>query len=436
MDHPLLMSEDLGELVRAVIPPDATLERPAYVMLDEIVYADKWDLWLKTFFDEQWPVRIAATSSATAALRKRRTESGVGRWAEHHLFPYSFVEFLELVSDDDLEDAGLREEVAPGSTLGETLRALPHGMRPLRDRAGMLLAFVYIGGFPELLVQSSRELYKVSGGRPGRGDVGTPGTPMSVGAGGDSEESQFFVNLLLNSQQILRNDAVERAIYKDIPQSFGVNDPLMLERLLYVLASQMAGLLSPTNICGDLGLSQPTFDRYLSYLERAFLVFTLPNYSGSEVAVQRRGRKLYFVDGAVRNAALQRGLSPLDDAVEQGLLFENLAAGSLYTLAQHSDVRLYHWREGKHEVDLVLDDPNDPVAFEIASSAGHHRTGLMEFAERHERFRGRCYLVAPQAPVTHPNRSGDDIGTLPLETFLLAVGAHARLALDRTLGAA
>ena len=436
MDHPLLMSVDLGELVRAVIPPDATLERPAYVMLDEIVYANKWDLWLKTFFDEQWPVRVAATSSATAALRERRTESGVGRWAEHHLLPYSFVEFLELVSDENLGGAGLREQVAPTPTLAETLRALPHGMRPLRERAGMLLAFIFIGGFPELLVQSSRELSRISGAPRGQGDTGIPGSLRPTGAEGDSEESQFFVDLLLNSQRILQNDAVERAIYKDIPQSFGVNDPLMLERLLYVLASQMAGLLSPSGICSNLGLSQPTFDRYLSYLERAFLVFALPNYSGTEVAVQRRGRKLYFVDGAVRNAALQRGLSPLDDPVEQGLLFENLAATSLNTLAQHSDIRLYHWREGRHEVDLIFDDPNGPVAFEIASSPGHHRTGLVEFAERHQRFRGCCYLVAPQAPVMHPNRSEDDIGTLPLETFLLAVGAQAQLALDRTLGAA
>ena len=436
MDHPLLMSVDLGELVRAVIPPDATFEHPAYVMLDEIVYADKWDLWLKTFFDEQWPVRVAATSSATAALRERRTESGVGRWSEHHLLPYSFAEFLELVADDNLGGAGLRGQVEPGPTLGETLRALPHGLHPLRDRAGMLLAFIFIGGFPELLVQSGRELYKVSGAGRGRDEIGIPASLTPPGAEGDSEESEFFVDLLLNSQRILRNDAVERAIYKDIPQSFGVNDPLMLERLLYVLASQMAGLLSPSGICSDLGLSQPTFDRYLSYLERAFLVFTLPNYSGTEVAVQRRGRKLYFVDGAVRNAALQRGLSPLDDAVEQGLLFENLVASSLHTLAQHSDVRLYHWREGKHEVDLVFDDPNDPVAFEIASSSGHHRTGLIEFAARHPRFRGCCYLVAPQAPVTHPNRSGDDIGTLPLETFLLAAGAQSQLALDQTFGAA
>src|SRR5690606_35168895 len=116
---------------------------------------------------------------------------------------------------------------------------------------------------------------------------------------------------LLRSQRVLRSDAVERAIYKDIPQAFGVNDPLLLERMLYVLAGQMAGLLSPSALTKDLRLSQPTFDRYLSYLERAFIVFSLSNHSGSENATQRRGRKLFFIDGAVRNAALQRGTAPL-----------------------------------------------------------------------------------------------------------------------------
>ena len=122
---------------------------------------------------------------------------------------------------------------------------------------------------------------------------------------------------------------MERSIYKDIPQAFGIDNPMMLERLLYTLARRVTGRLSPQHLCQELdGLSQPTFDRYLSYLERAFLVFTLPNYSGRESTVQRRGRRIYFVDGAVRNAALQRGVGPLTDAEEMGLLFENMAAGT------------------------------------------------------------------------------------------------------------
>lgn len=397
LDHPLLLQENLGDLVRTVITTaGASADQPVFVMLDELVYTDRWDLWLKTFFDDRWPVRIAATSSATAALRERRMESGVGRWSEQHLTPYLFAEFLELV--------GQGRSIDVADTLAETIAGLPTGVRADADLAAWRRLFMLVGGFPELLGAASREL-------------------------GD-ESSR-----LLESQQVLRSDAVERTVYKDIPQSFGVDNPMMLERLLYVLAAQITGSLSPAKICSELGFSQPTFERYLSYLEQAFLVFTLPNYSGRESAVQKRGRKLYFVDGAVRNAALQRGLAPLDDPAELGMLLENLVAATLHSLSLHSGVRLHHWRDGNREIDLVFDHPDKPIAFEIASSLAHSRTGAQAFVDRHPRFVGRCYLVAPQAPVMHPEDTGSGIGTLPLDLFLLVVGAQAEQMLARNLGA-
>lgn len=398
LDHPLLLQENLGDLVRAVLDTShATSDAPVFLMLDELVYTDRWDLWLKSFFDDRWPVRIAATSSATAALRERRLESGVGRWSEQHLTPYLFTEFLALVHQDRPVDVG--------GTLADSLAGLRQGQRADADLAAWRRLFMLVGGFPELLT-AARD-------RP------------------DEDEP----SRLLESQQVLRADAVERAIYKDIPQSFGVDNPMMLERLLYVLAAQITGLLSPSNICSDLALSQPTFDRYLSYLEQAFLVFTLPNYSGREATVQKRGRKLYFVDGAIRNAALQRGLAPLDNPTELGALLENLVAATLRSLALHTGVRLYHWRAGKHEVDLVFDHPDQPLAFEIGLSPDHSRTGITAFAETHPRFKGRCYVVTPQTPVARPDSTASGVGTLPLDLFLQVVGVQAESALAASLGA-
>ena len=397
LDHPLLMQLDLGSLLGVVRDDIEDPNEPAFVFLDELTYARDWDLWLKTFHDERWPLRIAGSSSSTAALRERRLESGVGRWEEQYLAPYLLGEFLDLV------EHGTSIPVA--ETLDATLAAAlkagwdPAGIEPLRRR--LLLT----GGFPELLV--------------------------AAGAGtGDDDE----VSMLLRSQQTLRNDAVERAIYKDIPQAFGVDNPMMLERLLYALAGQITGLLSPQRLCQELdGLSQPTFDRYLSYLERAFLVFTLPNYSGREGAVQRRGRRLYFVDGAVRNAALQRGVGPLADAEEMGLLHENLVAGHLHALARQTQVRLYHWREGNHEVDLIYDHPEQPVAFEIASSVRHPVTGLRRFMERFPRFEGRCYLVSPEPIRMLPGDVANRVGLLPLDLLLLAASRQAETALGQRL---
>jgi hypothetical protein len=49
---------------------------PTELVPGRLVYADQWDLWLKTFYDDRSPVRIVATSSTTTALRGRRVESG------------------------------------------------------------------------------------------------------------------------------------------------------------------------------------------------------------------------------------------------------------------------------------------------------------------------------------------------------------------------
>ena len=402
MDHPLLLPASLGGLVRAVLnTSEATEENPLFLMLDEVVYARDWDLWLKTFYDERWPVQIAATSSSTAALHKQRRESGVGRWEEHHLLPCRLDESCNLL--------GWPHAVEASTTLGATLATLTAGHQADPLLQGLRTHLLLVGGFPELLM------------RP------VINAPVLL-----SEED--IANQVLESQRVLRSDAVERAIYKDIPQAAGIDNPMMLERLLYVLAGQVTGILSPTNTGQQLGIRQPTFDRYVSYLEQTYLVFTLTNYSGSEAGVQRRGRKLYFVDSAVRNAALHRGLAPLDDPVEQGTLLENLVVATVNTLAAHAGVRLHRWRDGNHEVDLIYDDPRQPLAFEIASSPSHSRRGLEALIERHDHLRGHSYLIAPQAAVIHPRDDSRGIGMLPLDTFLLAVGAQAHQAMLARLG--
>lgn len=115
--------------------------------------------------------------------------------------------------------------------------------------------------------------------------------------------------------------------------------------------------------------------------------------------------------------------SPLGDPSDLGMLLENLVAASLRSFSLQSGCRLHHWRDKNHEVDLVLDHPTEPLAFEIASSPNHSRSGLRTLTQRHRRFEGRTCLAAPQATVIHPESSGSGIGSLPLDTLLLAVGS-------------
>lgn len=388
LDHPLCMAIPLGDLVRRIVKNRSAGDE-AFLFIDELSYSRDWDKWLKTFYDEHWPVKIVATSSAASALTKK-SESGVGRWSERSFRPCLLGEYMGL--------NGVRADIPVSDDLYLTVESVVSGAvsGPPPETREYRRKLLLVGGFPELLMKES----------------------------GKRSES----DLAFESQRVLREDAIERAVHKDIPQSFGIDNPMLLERFLYTLAGNISGVLSPVKIGSSLKMSQATFDRYLSYLESTFLVFTLPNYSRSESKVQRRGRKLYFVDGAVRNAALQRGVSLLEDAGETGLLFENMVGAHLRTLCYHTVNRLFYWRDGKDEVDFVYDHPAHPIAVEVASSRNHSRKGLIRFMEKHPQFRGACYIVSPDAVKTHPNSSPDGVGAIPLDQFLLCVSAQAEKA--------
>ena len=139
------------------------------------------------------------------------------------------------------------------------------------------------------------------------------------------------------------------------------------------------------------------------------------------------------MDGAIRNAALQRGLAPLDNPPEMGVLLENAVAAALQGLSQQTGQRLYHWRDGRDEVDLVLADAEAPLAFEVASSVDHSRAGLRALVAKHPRFAAGCYVVAPNAPLRPANQPPRSIGTVPLDLFLVACGRQAEAALLQAL---
>jgi len=395
LDHPLLLDTSLGDLVSQICTDtDATPDDPVFIFLDELTFAKNWELWLKTFHDEHWPVRIVGTSSVTAAFQKKGVESGTGRWIEQYLAPYLFTEYLELLSTS---------VTIPSCepTLGETISRVIDEELSFVGLAEKRRRFLLTGGFPELLL---------------------------------SQQATDEASELLRSQRVLKSDAIEKAIYMDIPQAFSINDPAKLERLLYVLAGQMTGVFSPSSVSQDIALSASTIEKYVGFLERAFIIFLLPNYSSSEETVQRRGKKVFFVDGAVRNAALLRGAAPIDDHSERGMLVENMAASHLRALAYQDGVRLYHWRKGNHEVDFVYDDPRNPVAFEMTVSRSHRQQGLKAFQKKFPKFRGSCYVVSKNEKLRQP--TFDSPGMLPIDLFLVIVGAQSQHAMQNRFGSA
>lgn len=384
LDHPQLRSIPLGTLVQALIADaDATRSDPVYLFLDEVTASKDWDLWLKTFYDEEWPVRIVATSSATSLLRTVRHESGAGRWREISMPPWLVHEVGGFL--------GVPQPEASGD-LHSALLAPPDEPRGAQRLSWEWLAnrASDLGGFPEgwnhLLVPDSAP------------------TPTA------------------DAQERLRGEIVENAIYRDLALAVGIEHPHKVEQLLSILAAQVAQIASPQKLAADIGVAQPTVDRYMSHLTDIHLLFRLYNYAPTEEAVQRRGRKVFFADNAVCNAVLGRPGWSLT-ANDRGNLRENQVAVHLQAYANRRGTRLYYWRDAKkREVDFVLPEPAAPIAIEVASSAHHGREGVRALAALRPELRGRIWMTWPDAPWRSPELDPDGVGTYPTGPLLAVAG--------------
>lgn len=51
-----------------------------YAFLDEVQYAEEWSLWVKTLYDTEPQLRVAATGSASPSIERGASDSGA-RWS-------------------------------------------------------------------------------------------------------------------------------------------------------------------------------------------------------------------------------------------------------------------------------------------------------------------------------------------------------------------
>jgi len=317
-----------------------------------------------------------------------------------------------------------KQDLSLHDTIKNLSESLPHTQINFENERKILLS---LGGFPEFLIENKR-MNELLDRRKKRllseSNLLTSEKQSDVEILYQKHRERIANSIFQRTQQMLRSDAIEKAIYKDLPQSYRIENPINLEKLLYVLADQMTGLLSRKGISEDISqMSVSTLDRYLSYLIQTYLVFTISNYSSIERNTQRRQKKVYFVDSAIRNVALFRDMEKMfKDSSELGKLQENLVARHLYHLGQQLNIRLYYWKREKYEVDFIYDDPVQPLAFEIGTSKNHSFSGLKNFLKNNSKFRKGTYYVAPNLQFLSVEESSSGIGELPLDLLLLAIG--------------
>jgi predicted AAA+ superfamily ATPase len=343
---------------------------PIYLFLDEVHFLENWQFFVKKYFDRKYPIKFLVSGSA-ATLIKRGTESLAGRTVEEVILPFSFYEYLgyrkkntDLMKKID----SLKEESAPFFFV-DISRLIPD----LPEIKMIFEEYLIKGGFPNLF---------------------------------DVEEELLW-------KRLVREDIVEKVIYRDLVGLYDIKKPEVLEKLFLYLAGITSQILSVANISNSLGLSREYTEKYLFYLEQALIVKRLKKFARSIEKSVRSAEKIHLLDSGLINSFSK---------VPQGQTLESVVASHLI---RQESAKVYYFRE-RHEVDLVLEKDGKIVPIEIKYKDEISRrdlSGLLHFAKK---FQVENSVVVTRDSLKEEQINGIKIVFFPAWLFLLLLGSGGK----------
>ncbi len=298
-----------------------------YLFLDEVQYLENWQYFVKKYYDRNYPIKFIVSGSS-ATLIKKGTESLMGRTIEEVLLPFSFKEVLQY---------NLNEKIALKLDTLDSLKIKKH------ERNAKILFETYLlkGGFPNILGIEEVELW----------------------------------------QKLIKDDVIDKAIYRDIVTLYDIKKPELLEKLFLYLVGINGQILNVNNISNSIGLSREYVNKYLLYLKNAYFLLGVKKYAKSIEKTIRSNEKAYIMDPAIINSLLNK--TSIDKAFA-GHLVESIIAEHLIW---HE---CYYWKN-YYEVDFVVKIKNKLLPIEVKYKNQINKKdlkGLLNFMEKFDINKG------------------------------------------------
>lgn len=177
-------------------------------------------------------------------------------------------------------------------------------------------------------------------------------------------------------QDFMRESITEPVLIKDILGLSAVAKPALFRQTFALAMTHPAREISLQKILGQLQESGnvTTIKHYLELLEGAFLLKALQKYSGSEIRKKGSSPKLVPLNTALIHA-FRDPQTVETDPNWYGRVFGAAVGGAL----AKSKGQLFYWRQGKFEVDYVLELDGRIYAIEVKSGRRYYARGLEKF---------------------------------------------------------
>jgi len=208
--------------------------------------------------------------------------------------------------------------------------------------------------------------------------ITTGGFPSVQGKSARSQESWF-------------ESYIEARIEKDLSlvKKISQENKSEINKLLRILASMTSNLLKYSSLAKHLNIKDMTVKSDIEILEALFLVKRLNPYFTNRGKREIKAPKIQFIDTGLVAHLVDVDAETL--ILKEREMLGNLVENFIYTeFLKHStyakkSTKIYHYRDGDYEVDLVLEQKNSKiVAIEVKSSATiktEYTRGLVKLAQ-------------------------------------------------------
>ncbi|MBI2118943.1 MAG: ATP-binding protein [Elusimicrobia bacterium] len=297
-------------------------DKIVYFFFDEVQKFERWELYLKKYYDLGFPVRFIISGSASSPIFRKSRESLLGRIKDNHLLPFSFKEFVYFNKANDPE---VLDFVNRTNDFGYKLQR-----EIVVDWLGFKNDLLHISNHVIEELQCLLDNYFVEGGFP----------------------ETWEIKDIVSKQEYLFDNQVQKVIFEDLVIATEFRKPEKIKNYYLSLIEQPGQEINVEKSSQKIGVSRAMLEKYLPLLEMTDLIKTLPRFSKRPLKYRRGSVKCYLVDLALRNAILKLNESILSDAIILGLYAENLVFNALRKF--EGAIELSYFKDARREIDFIV----------------------------------------------------------------------------------
>ena len=163
-------------------------------------------------------------------------------------------------------------------------------------------------------------------------------------------------------------------IERDVRDLTEVGDTVKFSKFMIAVAAMTGNILNKASLAREVGISEPTVERWLSILIASNIIYLLPPYSNNILKRVTKTPKIYFLDtGFAAYLTRWNTTDVLKNGAMAGAFFESFVVSEIiksYYNAGVLEPALYYYRDkDMNEIDLLIEENGTLYPIEIKKHA-------------------------------------------------------------------